>query len=153
MNSGYGGSEDDRGRDREIISVIGSPTGSESVTGSQSIALPSAKPRSIDWFSVGKWSGISETDVLKKCEEIMVACFRVGGGMPEFKFPEPVFKKIGPFPRKLVVVLQIFVYCLFACYIFTLWIGFTVLCIAQNGESNTRATLSVLEVLLMSNVV
>ena len=33
MISGYGGSEDDRGRDREIISVIGSPTGSESVTG------------------------------------------------------------------------------------------------------------------------
>ena len=62
MISGYGGSEDDRGRDREIISVIGSPTGSESVTGSQSIALPPAKPRAIDWFSVGTWSGISETD-------------------------------------------------------------------------------------------
>ena len=82
MLSGYGGSEDDRGSEREIISVIGSPTGSESVTGSQSIALPPAKPRAIDWFSVGTWSGISETEVLKKCEEIMVACIRVGGGMP-----------------------------------------------------------------------
>ena len=27
MSSGYGGSEDDRGREREIISVIGSPNG------------------------------------------------------------------------------------------------------------------------------
>ena len=40
MSSGYGSSEDDKGREREIISVIGSPNGSESVTGSQSIALP-----------------------------------------------------------------------------------------------------------------
>ena len=39
MSSGYGGSEDDRGREHEIISVIGSPNGLESMTGSQSIAF------------------------------------------------------------------------------------------------------------------
>ena len=60
MSSGYGGSEVDRGREREIISVIGSPNGSESVIGSQLIALPPVRPRAIDWFSVGSWSGISE---------------------------------------------------------------------------------------------
>ena len=106
-----GGSEDDRARELDIISVIGSPNGSESVTGSQSIA----RCRGIDWFSVGTWSGISEKEALKNCEEIMVACFRVAGGMPEFLFPEPTMKKIGPFPRKSVVVLQLFVHYSFAC--------------------------------------
>ena len=43
-----GGSEDDRARERDIISVIGSPNGSESVTGSQSIALPPARCSAID---------------------------------------------------------------------------------------------------------
>ena len=86
----------------EIISVIGSPNGSESVSGSQSIALPPARHRAIDWFSVGTWSGISEKEVLKNCEEIMIACFKVAGGLPEFKFPPPTWKKIGPFMRKSV---------------------------------------------------
>ena len=100
-----GGSEDDQARERDIISVIGSPDGSESVTGSQSIALPPARCSAIDWFSVGTWSGISEKEALKNCEEIMVTCFRVAGGMPEFQFPEPTMKKIGPFMRKSVVYL------------------------------------------------
>ena len=99
------GSEDDWARERDIISVIGSPNGSESVTGSQSIALPLARCRAIDWFSVGTWSGISEKEALKNCEEIMVTCFRVAGGMPEFQFPEPTTKKIRPFMRKSVVYL------------------------------------------------
>ena len=103
--SGYGGSEDDRARERDIISVIGSPNGSESVIGSQSIALPPARCRAIDWVSVGTWSGISEKEVLKNCKEIMVTCFRVAGGMPEFQFPEQTTKKIGPFMRKSVVYL------------------------------------------------
>ena len=75
ISSGYGGSEDDRARERDIISVIGSPNGSESVIGSQSIALPPVRPRAIDWFSVGTWSGISEKEAMKNCEEIMVTCF------------------------------------------------------------------------------
>ena len=83
--------------------MIGSPNGLESVTGSQSIALPPAQCRAIDWFSVGTWSGISEKEALKNYEDIMVACFRVAGGMPEFQFPEPTTKKIGPFMRKSVV--------------------------------------------------
>ena len=69
--SGYGGCEDDRAREREIISVIGFPNGSESVNGSQIdsqlIAIPVARSRAIDWFSVGSWAGISEKEVLKHC--------------------------------------------------------------------------------------
>ena len=58
--------------------------------------------RAIDWFSVGTWSDISEEEALKNCEEIMVTCFKIAGGMPEFKFPPPTFKKIGPYMRKSV---------------------------------------------------
>ena len=67
VSSGYGGSEDDRARACEIISVIGSPNGSESVIGSQSNALPAVRPRAIDWFLVGTWFGISENEALKNC--------------------------------------------------------------------------------------
>ena len=115
MSSGYGGSEVDRGREREIISVIGSPNGLESVIGSQSIALPAVRPRAMDWLSVGTWFGISKMQALKNCEEIMVACFKVAGGMPEFPFPEPTVKKIGPFYRKSVVVVRFFAHYSFAC--------------------------------------
>ena len=103
--SGNCGSEEDGARVCKIISVIGSPNGLESVAGSQSIALPPARCRAIYWFSVGTWSGISEKEALKNCEEIMVTCFRVAGGMPEFQFPEQTTKKIGPFMRKSVVYL------------------------------------------------
>jgi len=113
MLSGYGGSEDDRARDRDVISVIGSPNGSENVSCSQSSVLPSVRPRAIDWFTVGTWSGISEKEALKECEEIMVACFRVAGGMPEFKFPEPKMLKIGPYYQKSVVASRYFPHCLF----------------------------------------
>ena len=102
MSSGYGGSEDNRVRDRDVISVIGSPNGLESMTGSQLIALPPALCRAINWFSVGTWSGISKKEALKNWEEIMVTCFKVAGGMPEFQFPEPTTRKIGPFMRKSV---------------------------------------------------
>ena len=76
MLSGYGGSEDDRVRDRDVISVIGSPNGSENLSCSQSTELPIVRPRAIDWFTVGTWSGISEKEALKNCEEI--------GGFPFF---------------------------------------------------------------------
>ena len=59
---------------------------------------------SID-FRLVTWSGNSKKEALKNCEEIMVTCFRVAGGMPEFLFPEPTTKKIGPFMRKSVVYL------------------------------------------------
>ena len=100
-----GGSEDDRARVRDIISAIGSPNGSESVSCSMSqpMAQPVARSRAVDWLLVGSWSGISEKEALKNCEDIMVACFRVAGGMPEFQFPELITRKIGPFMRKSVV--------------------------------------------------
>ena len=102
-SSVHGGSEDDRGRDREIIFVSGSPNGSESMSCSMSqVSQPAARSRAIDWFSVGTWFNVSEEEVLKNCEEIMVACIRIAGGMPEFKFPKPTFKKIGPYMRKSV---------------------------------------------------
>ena len=63
--------------------------------------------RAIDWFSVGTWTGVSKEVGLKKCEEIMIACLKIAGGMPEFKFPPPTFKKIGPFMRKSVGFLII----------------------------------------------
>ena len=69
--SGYGGSEDDRARELEleIISVIGSPNGSESVIVSMSqVSQPAACSRVIDWFSVGSWSIISDEEALKNCE-------------------------------------------------------------------------------------
>ena len=113
MSSGYGGSEDDRVRDRDVISVIGSPNGSEYVSCSQSTELPIVRPRAIDWFTVGTWSGISEKEALKNCEEIMVVYFRFAGGMPKFKFPEPNMRKIGPYYQKSVVISRCFVYCLF----------------------------------------
>ena len=99
----YGCSEDDRAREREIISVIGSPNGSESVSGMKS--QPVAPSRAVDWFLVSYWSGIREQEALKNCEGILVQCFRVAGGMPEFQFPNPTTKKIGPFMRTLVVHL------------------------------------------------
>ena len=49
---------------------------------------------------------------LKKCEEIMIACFKIAGEMPEFKFPPPTFKKIGPFMKKSVgffIILELLV--------------------------------------------
>ena len=113
MSSGYGGSEDDRVRDRDVISVIGSPNGSKNVSCSQSTELPIVRPRAIDWFTVGTWSGISEKEALKNCEESMVVSFRVAGGMPEFKFPEPNTKKIGPYYQKSVVISRCFAHCLF----------------------------------------
>ena len=64
-------------------------------------------------LKVGTWSGISEKEALKKCEEIMVPCFRVAGGMPEFQFPEPSTKKIGPYYQKSVVVSRYFAHCMF----------------------------------------
>ena len=76
--SGYGGREVDQVREREIISVTGSPNGSESVNGSQSVALPVARSRAIDWFSVGTWSGISEKEALKNCEKLWL---RVSGSL------------------------------------------------------------------------
>jgi len=108
-----GGSEDDVVRQREIISVIGSPNGSESVSCSKSqLSHGAGRSRAIDWFSVGTWTGVSKEVGLKKCEEIMIACFKIAGGMPEFKFPPPTFKKIGPFMRKSVgffIILELFV--------------------------------------------
>ena len=108
-----GFSEDEAAREREIVSVIGSPNGSESVSGTMSQLLHGAgRSRAIDWFSVGSWTGVSEEVGLKKCEEIMTACFKIAGGMPEFKFPPPTFKKIGPFMRKSVgfsIFLELFV--------------------------------------------
>ena len=66
----YGGSEDDRVRERDIISVIGSPNGSERVNGSMSqpMALPVARSRAkqIDWYLAGMWKDISEEEALKK---------------------------------------------------------------------------------------
>ena len=69
------------------------------------VSQPAARSRAIDWFSVGTWSNVSEEEALKNCEEIMVACFKVAGGMPEFKFLPAAFKKIGPYMRKSVVYL------------------------------------------------
>ena len=66
----------------------------------------------IDWFSVGTWTGVSKEVGLKKCKEIMIVCFKIAGGMPEFKFPLPTFKKIGPFMQKSVgffIILELFV--------------------------------------------
>ena len=48
------------------------------------VSQPAAHSRAIDWFSVGSWTDISEEEALKNCEEIMVACFKIAGGMPEF---------------------------------------------------------------------
>ena len=98
-----GFSEDEAAKEREIVSVIESPNGSESVSGTVSQLLHGAgRSRAIDWFFVGTWTGVSELEGLKKCEEIMIACFKVAGGLPEFKFPPPTLKKIGPFMRKSV---------------------------------------------------
>ena len=92
--------------------MIGTPNGSESVSGTMSQLV--ARSRVVDWFLVGSWSGISEEEALKNCEGIMVPCFRVAGEIPEFQFPDPTTKKIGPFMRKLVVHL---ITCLlFVCF-------------------------------------
>ena len=108
-----GFSEDEAAREREIISVIGSPKGSEGVSGTGAQLLHGAgRSRAIDWFSVGTWTGVSESVGLKKCEEIMIACFNIAGGLPEYKFPPPTWKKIGPFMRKSVgfsIFLELFV--------------------------------------------
>ena len=104
-SSCYGGSEDDRARERCMISVIGSPNGSESVSGA---ASPQSRYKQIDWSFVGSWTGIWEVEVMKHCEEIMVTCFRVAGGVLEFQFPPPTTKKIGPYPRKSVFVYNMY---------------------------------------------
>ena len=63
-----GFSEVEAAREREIVSVIGSPNGSESVSGTMSQLLHGAgRSRAIDWFSVGTWTGVSESVGLKKC--------------------------------------------------------------------------------------
>ena len=80
MSSGYGGSEDDRGRERKIISVIGSPNGLEGVNGSQSILLPVPRSRAFNWFLVGSWFGISEKEALKNCEKLWLS---VSGSLVE----------------------------------------------------------------------
>ena len=59
------------------------------------------------------YAGVSEEVGLKKCEEIMIACFKIAGGIPEFKFPPPTWKKIGPFMRKLVGFFRYFLNCLY----------------------------------------
>ena len=45
---------------------------------------------------------VSEEDALKKFEGIMITDFKIAGGMPEFSFPPPIRKKIGPYCRKSV---------------------------------------------------
>ena len=53
-----GGNEDDVVRQREIISVIGSPKGSEGVSGTGAqLSHGAGRSRAIDWFSVGTWTG------------------------------------------------------------------------------------------------
>ena len=108
-----GFSEDEAAREREIISVMASPNGSEGVSGTGAqLSHGAGRSRAIDWYSVGTWTGVSESVGLKKCEEIMIACFNIAGGLLEYKFPPPTWKKIGPFMRKSVgfsILLELFV--------------------------------------------
>ena len=62
-----GFSEDEAAREREIVSVIGSPNGSESVSCLKSqLSHGAGRRRAIDWFSVGIWTGVSKEVDLKK---------------------------------------------------------------------------------------
>ena len=116
-----GFSEDEAAREREIISVMASPNGSEGVSGTGAqLSQGVGRYRAIDWFSVGTWTGVSESIGLKKCEEIMIACFKIGGGLPEYKYPPPTWKKIGPFMRKSVGFSQFLDVCVCIWYSLTI---------------------------------
>ena len=92
MNLDNGGMEDDDGKEREAISVVGFSNVSESVSAVTSLQLVYKQN---DWGLVGSWTGISEEEALKLCEEVMVTCFSVaGGGLAELQFPLQTTKQL-----------------------------------------------------------
>ena len=93
----YDTEDDSREASQEVISVRGSPDGSASVCGQTT-----RKRRAVDWFLVSTEKDVSEEVALKNFEEIMITDFKIAGGMPEFRFPPPIRKKIGPYCRKSV---------------------------------------------------
>ena len=101
------------------------------------MSQPAGRSRAVVWVLVGSWSGMSEQEALKNWEGIMVPCFRVARGMPEFQFPEPTTRKIGPFMRKLVIFA---ISCLlFVCFLNsnTLFRFYRIICRPKRGITHS----------------
>ena len=110
-----------RFHERQDGAVDESPNGSEGVSGTGAhLSHGAGRYRAIDWFSVGTWTGVSQSIGLKKCEEIMIACFKIGGGLAEYKYPPPTWKKIEPFVRKSVGFSQFLDLCVRIWYSLTI---------------------------------
>jgi len=51
---------------------------------------------------LGSWKGLPEEVVLQIIANILCDDYVIADGLATFVYPEPKFRKIGPFSRKLV---------------------------------------------------
>ena len=86
----------------KIGDISESPDGDGSECASVSCSQTPVAYNSLQWYICGSWTGLTESEVLKLAEKIMVDDFQIAGGAVAYKIPPPTLKKIGPYARKSV---------------------------------------------------